>query len=270
MMRALRRMILLTGLLAVAPFLCAHEFWMLPASSRLPAGQSVTLSLFVGERFTGVPVAFSPALVANLRQWRADGSTELAARSLAGAASPAISVRLWRPGGYVLALDTHPSFIELPAERFTDYLRQEGLQSVIQARERSGTTATPGRERYRRNVKAIVHAGEGSDSAFAQRTMQRLEIVPASDPPGLAAPAPLAFKIFFEGRPLAGALLKLWHRAPSGLTLLEQVTGIDGRVEFVLPTAGLWMASVVHMVPVEAEPGVDWDSYWGNLTFSIR
>jgi hypothetical protein len=28
------------------------------------------------------------------------------------------------------------------------------------------------------------------------------------------------------------------------------------------------MASVVHMVPVRGDPALDWDSYWGNLTFA--
>lgn len=268
-MRKLPRFVLQAALSLAAPLLPAHEFWMLPASFQLQPGQPARLSLFVGEKFAGVPVAFAPTFVSRFRQWTVAGAGEVPARTQPGSATPAVALRTAAAGTYLFALDTHPNFIELPAERFTEYLRQEGLQQVILAREGAGTTGAAGRERYRRNVKTLVRAGAESDRTYAQRTMQRLEIVPLSDPFRLTPPAQLAFEVFFDDRPLPRALLKLWHRTSTGLTLLERVTGPDGRAEVVLPEAGVWMASVVHMVPLGDTPGVDWDSYWGNLTFAV-
>jgi uncharacterized GH25 family protein len=251
-----------------APALLAHEFWMLPDPPAPAAGQAVQLSLHVGEQFTGVPVAFTPELVAGFRHLRAGARTDVGVRTLPGAARPDVRVPLDRPGTHLLVLDTHPSFIELEAEKFNEYLRQEGLLHVLKARERAGTSAQPGRERYRRNVKALVQVGGASDATFSQRTGQRLEIVPRADPFRLAAPAPLGFEVRFDGRPLRDALLKVWRRSGDSVTEVGAVTDRHGRASFTLPQAGTWMASVVHMVPT-SEPGIDWDSYWGNLTFTL-
>ena len=255
--------------LLAAPALCAHEFWMLPGSFHVPVGQAAPLSLAVGENFAGEPLAFSPALVARLRQITAQGSTELPTRTLPGATSPHIALQLARAGTHLVALDTHPSFIELEAGKFNDYLRLEGLQAVLLAREQAGLAGTPGRERYRRNVKTLVEAGGRSDETFARRTGQRLEIVPGADPFRITAPAPLSFRVLFDGRPLPKALLKVWQRGAGGVTALQAVTDARGAATLALPATGTWMASVVHMVPVRDTPGVDWDSYWGNLTFSL-
>lgn len=251
-----------------APALSAHEFWMLPEPSAPAAGQSVRLSLHVGEQFAGVPVAFTPELVATFRHFTAAGSNDLRMRTLPGATRPEVDVPLARAGSHLLVLDTHPSFIELEAGKFNDYLREEGLQHVLKARERAGTSAQPGRERYRRNVKALVRVGDGSDGTFAVRTKQRLEIVPRTDPFHAVPGAALAFEVNFEGRALPAALLKIWQRSGDGVTQLEAVTDRRGAASFTLPRAGTWMASVVHMVPA-AERGIDWDSYWGNLTFTV-
>jgi hypothetical protein len=242
---------------------------MLPGSFEVPAGQSTSLSLAVGEQFIGVPVAFSSALVAGFWQLTAAGRTELGVRTPASAQSPEVPVRLARAGTHLFALDTHPSFVQLPADKFNDYLRQEGLHRVLRARHEAGTSETPGRERYRRNVKSLIQAGGSSDGTFARRTHQRLEIVPAADPHRMTVPSPLVLQVFFDGRPLSQALVRVWQRHAGVLTKLEAITDGRGRAIVTLPRAGAWMASVVHMVPATGARGIDWESYWGNLTFAV-
>lgn len=248
----------------------AHEFWMLPQSFRLPAGGAATLSLSVGENFKGDPIPFSRPLVAALRHL-ADGSdTDLQGLAPASGSAASIRVSLPRPGTHVIALDTHPSFIELAAKEFNDYLRVEGLVGVLRAREAAGAAATPGRERYRRNVKTIVQAGERSDGTYRRRTGQRLELVPLQDPAKLRAAQPLTLQVWFDNRPLSGALVKLWHGQGPGIELITvaAVSDAQGRVTLPLAREGAWMASVVHMVPATG-CDCDWDSYWGNLTFAV-
>lgn len=247
----------------------AHEFWMLPGSFHADPGDSITLSLAVGEHFSGEPVAFSPPLVARLRRLSAGGSEELHARTAAGASSPAIAVRLPRAGTHLIMIDTHPSEIELPADTFDAYLRQEGLHAVRAARTAAGTAAMPARERYRRNVKTLVQVGGISDPTYARRTGQRLEIVPGADPFRLAAQASLQLQVLFDARPLPRALVKLWQGSGSTALVDEGITDAKGRVQLAVTRPGVWMASVVHMVPAPAGSGFDWDSYWGNLTFAV-
>lgn len=246
----------------------AHEFWMLPDAFALPAGESTRFTLAVGQDFTGEPVPFSAPLVASLRHLSRGADVDL--RLLAPAAGAlALRLRFARAGTHLVALDTHPSAIELPADKFNDYLRQEGLVAVLQARERAGTLDRPGREHYRRNVKTLLRVGGASDDTYGRRTGQRLEIVPLADPSALAPQQPLALQVWFDDRPLPGALVKLWSGSGAQLVALSAVSDAEGRVSFVLPRTGTWMASVVQMVPAPGARDHDWDSYWGNLTFAV-
>lgn len=249
----------------------AHEFWILPHAFRVPVGDAAILSLGVGEDFEGEPIAFSRPLVAGLRRLAQDSETDLRDIAPASGSADRIRVTLPRAGTHVIAMDTHPSLVVLPAEKFNDYLREDGLVGVLRAREAAGATASPGRERFRRNIKTIVHAGARNDGTYMRRTGQRLELVPLQDPASLRPAQRLTLKVWFDDQPLAGALVRLWHaRGPSSeLVKLDAVSDARGEVTLAPTRHGTWMASVVHMVPADAGCDCDWDSYWGNLTFAL-
>ncbi len=248
----------------------AHEFWMLPDRFAPEVGTPVSLTLAVGENFSGEQVGFSRDLVASLRTYSAAGAVDLGPRVAAGAPTGTFTVPMSRTGTQLIAMDSHPSRITLSADKFHAYLREEGLDFIAKAREAAGTATSPGRERYRRNVKVLVQAGTQSDATFARRTGQMLEIVPLSDPHVHVSRRPLAFQVFFDTRPLKGALLKFWNKDYGQVMIVRTVTDADGKVKFTPPWPGTWMASVVHMVPTRDSPEDDWDSYWGNLTFALR
>ncbi|MES2632232.1 MAG: DUF4198 domain-containing protein [Pseudomonadota bacterium] len=248
----------------------AHEFWMLADRFSPAVGTPVSLTLAVGENFSGDQVGFSRELVASLRIYSAAGMADLGARVPAGAATGTFNVPLTRAGTQLIAMDSHPSRITLSADKFHAYLREEGLDFIAKAREASGTATTPGRERYRRNVKVLVQAGAQSDATFARRTGQMLEIVPLADPHVQMSRKPLAFQVYFDSKPLQGALLKFWSKDHGQVTIVRTITDAEGKVQFTPPWPGTWMASVVHMVPARDSQQDDWDSYWGNLTFALR
>ena len=143
-------------------------------------------------------------------------------------------------------------------------------RSVTTSRESSGASALPGRERYRRNIKTLISSTTGRDTTFSKRTGQRLEIVPRQDPATLNAGAALDVTVWFDGRPLKGALVKFWNRSGPELVALSARTDAAGKASMVLSQSGTWMVSVVQMVPAQGTSEFDWDSYWGNLTFEVR
>lgn len=59
------------------------------------------------------------------------------------------------------------------------------------------------------------------------------------------------------------------NQSNSQLTVLRALTDARGCTTCRLPWSGVWMFSVVYMVPATGEPGVDWDSHWGKLTFEL-
>ncbi len=244
----------------------AHEFWMLPSAFQLQRPGRVPVSLWVGEQFEGERVGIHAGLVASLRRHDAAGMAELASAVPDGAIGE-WPVVVPRAGTALISLDSHPSSIVLSADTFHAYLREEGLEHVIRAREAAGTAKSPARERYRRHVKTLVQVGEPREAVHSRRIGQRLEIVALSDPLRLPADGKLEFQVWFDGQPLASALVKLWHRRDGELLTIRARTQADGRVVATLPWPGVWMASVVHMTAAPDTADFDWDSYWGNLTF---
>ena len=266
---AQRRRWLAAALLGLALPAQGHEFWMLPHSFRLEAGASTGLFLSVGERFVGERVGMAQSNVAAFSRIAQGRRIDLLPGLPRSQPVGEWRVELPQPGLHLFALDTRPNEIVLEAAKFHDYLRDEGLEAVIAQRQVTGRAADPGRERYRRHLKSLLLAGPVSDAGWSVRTGQRLELLPLNDPYRLAPGGELGLQVLFEGRPLAGALLKCWHRREGRTELLTGRTDNVGRVSLRLPWAGVWMASVVHMVPVTESQHYDWDSFWGNLSFSL-
>jgi len=246
----------------------AHEFWLQPDRYQVEPGASVSLQLFVGENFSGDLIGIGAPALVRAEHYAARRKTDLSP-VLPPAVAAALPLRLSTAGTHLVALDTHPTTITLASDKFNEYLQMEGLQAVIDARAATGASDSPGRERYRRNIKTLVNVGGTSDGTFSRRSGQRLEIVPLTDPFRLAPGSVMSLQVFFDNAPLRGALVKLWHRGGAKLQIIERRTDSRGRMDAPLPAAGEWMASVVHMTPVRGEPGLDWDSYWGNLTLAV-
>lgn len=261
------------GLLAAAVLaapLPAHEFWLSPEKFSAAPGEAVGVRLQVGVDFSGETQPWTVRRVAALRHGTAAGLTDARALVPAALQLPVLAFPLATPGAHLLACDTNPSRLELSADKFTDYLRDEGLDAIAHLRADTHREAEPSRERYQRCLKTLLLVGEKSDATYATRTGQRLEIVPLSDPLVAHPGARLGFAVFFDGRPLPGALVKAWHRRDAQLHLIKSRTAADGSVRFDLSFAGPWMISVVHMLPLAGDPEIDWHSYWGNLTFALR
>ena len=253
----------------VAPITCAHEFWMLPKSFAVASGGATALTLAVGENAQGDPVAFSAALVVSLRHYSLGQSLDLRGRVPADRALAELPVVLPRAGTHLIALDTNPSQIVLPADKFHAYLHDEGLDFVIKKREAAGTATSPGRERYRRNLKTLLQAGGVSDATYSVRTGQRLEIVPLANPSDPSGAEGLGLQILFDGKPLANALVKAWQKRGGQTLIIRTRTDTQGNAAVTFPWPGAWMLSVVHMVAVTDSEDHDWDSYWANLTFAL-
>lgn len=257
-------------LLALPSPATAHEFWMVPEPFTVAPGGTTQLTMHVGEQFVGDLVPFSTRYVASLRHYANGRATDLEAYVPPGAQLPALRLAMDTSGSHMVAFDSNPSQVTLSADKFHAYLHEEGLDHIIAQRDRAKQTETPGRERFRRHVKTLMRVGDVSDGTYAVRTGQRLEIIPSSDPLAARAGDTLPVQLLFDGKPLAGALVKAWHKRGRQTLIVRVRTDAEGKAVFDLPYAGAWMISVVHMLPATDGKEIDWDSHWGNLTFELR
>ena len=268
--------VLVVSALMAAP-LQAHEFWMVPAVVPLAVGDTARVGLRVGEFFEGDALGFSAAQTVALRAHTAAGAQDLLPLLALRGAVAELPLRLTTAGTTVLTFDSQPNTISLSADRFHAYLHDEGLDFIKAQREANGSAKKPGRERYRRFVKTLLQARgpapTQADLTFGVVVGQQLEVVPLNDPMALEPGGQLGMQVLFEGQPLAGALLKAWHKGggqdKGQTTIIRSITQADGKASVRLPYAGAWMVSVVHMVPAVGVKNIDWDSLWGNLTFAV-
>jgi hypothetical protein len=260
---ASRSALLFAGLIA-AP-LGAHDLWIEPSSFQPPSGAAVALHLRVGEGFAGEPVPRNPQRIERFAVVAPDGA-EIPATGEPGA-DPAGMVLLAAPGLHIAVYRSNQAFIELEAAKFEAYLREEGLEPVIEERRRRGERAAPGRELYSRSVKSLLAVGGagGRDSPLGLP----LELIVESDARALDQGEALAVRLLFRGRPLPGAqVVAMPRESPEGRVVRR--TDAAGRATFPLPRTGPWLVKAVHVVRLDADPRADWESFWASLTFARR
>jgi uncharacterized GH25 family protein len=258
-----------TGFLLVLVWLVpAHEFWMQPDKFRYQKGDVMRVQFMVGEQFIGERWNMQGHRLVRLDHYTVDGLHSLLDRVVPADASYHLELPLSREGTHLLALQSTNAFIELGAEQFNAYLREDGLDDVIRHREKTGTLQAPAREHYQRNAKLLIQAGGKPDPISEKVTGLPFEIVPLSNPFTLPLGSEIKFLLLFEGKPLPYARVKVWNRR-EGRTFVQNIyTEKDGTLTARLGNTGMWMVSAVKMVP-SSEPGVDWQSYWASLVFGI-
>jgi uncharacterized GH25 family protein len=175
-----------------------------------------------------------------------------------------------RPGAYVVTLRSDAAAqSHLSAARFNAYAQEEGLTPALEARAARGLQALDASERYSRQTKALVQVGEGGDPAVVTRPVGLdLEIVPEVSPYASPRPAALPVRVLYEGRPLAGALVKLTDLAHDAAPLEQHRTDGEGRAGFAMPSGGAWMMDVVWTKPLTDE-GVDFETVFSSLSFGF-
>jgi len=181
---------------------------------------------------------------------------------------PAGTVVISSPGVSVLGYRSSNSFVSLPPQKFEDYLREEGLERIVEERARRGESQLPSRELFSRCAKAIVSSDPKGGSGFDRVLGFTLELVPEKNPYALRPGEELPVRLLFEGKALEGSLVAALPDAQPAERLAQR-TDASGRVRLRLPRDGPWLVKAVHMIPAAAGSGADWQSLWASLTFEI-
>ncbi len=174
------------------------------------------------------------------------------------------------PGTYVLAFESTHAESTLPSIRFNDYINVEGMTPAIETRAAAKATDQPGREIYSRRAKAIFQVGAPSSKPQPWVTTPvglTLEIVPEKNPYTLAPNEALPVRVFYEGKPLVGALVKLTNLEFDIRPVAMHRSDRDGRASFQVPRTGTWLVNVIWTKPIKGNPKADFDTTFSSLTF---
>lgn len=250
-----------------------HDFWVQPAGYWVTPGVDASFTLQVGHgpfrqrsliplsrilRFEGIGpedtrIDLRPRLQLGGRA--SDGATDFP-----------------RQGTYVLVLQTDTrAYSLLPAIRFNDYLRYEGLTPALDYRERTHRMAMDGSEKYSRQAKALLQVGEpsGPQPQVTKPVGLVLEIVPDVDPYATPRPKTLPVHVLYRGRRLAGALVMLTNLEHDANPVEVHLTDRDGEATFATPPSGEWLLNVLWTEVTPPSSDTDFETTFSSLSFGF-
>jgi len=245
----------------------AHVFWVQPMRYGVAVGDIVKVQLHVGDTFPGDIV---PRDDEKIEKFVVEGPSGEKPAMGRDADSIAAVFRPTQPGTYLIAYRSKPSPVTLEADKFEAYLRDKGLEKIIELRANAGQSSLPGREVFSRSAKAAIRVGDQRSDEVATKDLGfRVEIVPKSNPASLKPGDALALSVMSEGKPLAGALVQARNVEHPGARLVDRADN-KGQLSFTLAHAGVWVIDTVDMFAAPKDSGADWESVWASLSFEIR
>ena len=275
---SMKRLAFLATALGLAGAAQAHEYWLLPDRFAAAPGDEIAVAHIVGTGWPGETLPRDPRRVVRFAIVDRKGERPIEGEP---GVDPAGTVALRTPGIAIAVYRSNPSRVRLEPTLFESYLRDEGLDAVVDFRAAHGESALPGEEMFSRNAKAmVVAASDGASPARLATLSSRdtvllrrplgltLEIVPETDVRQLASGAPFTVRILYRGKPLSGVLVKTF---PQGSVVTESRVRTDaaGRATMTLGKPGVWLINTVHMIDAPAASGVRWESLWSSLVFEL-
>ena len=263
-----KKLIILTVLSVITFLVKAHEFWLEPDRFYNNAGSSAVIRFRIGADFIGEDRELTNDRIVRFESHTAQGVSNLR-QNLRADTTGLFQVALESEGTHLIAMETSPAFIELDGAKFTEYLQEDGLDEILYQRRKDEISGDSASEMYSRHTKLILQAGTKTDDTFKKICGLPLEIIPTKNPATLKKGDPIAFKILFQGKPLFGAKVKVWNRHNHRTSVQNIFSQQDGTIETHVSNPGVWMVSVVKMIP-SPDPQAQYRSYWSTVVFGIR
>lgn len=249
--------------------LLAHDLYLMPDQFQVNPGGTVVFSIQNGDDF---PQATSRVQLQRLRNptlHARSGAPALPEFQMDGVHAVS-TVQTGKAGHLVLTVETESRIEGMKAGEFLDYLKEENLTEIIEAREKQGEASKDAKERYTKFAKTIVRVGEG-DGSFNQPVGLLIEFVPEKDPLSLKSGEALPIRLLFRGAPVPGVQVIGARTQSSGPATIAPAgrTDADGRISIPAGAPAKWRLHAIYMERTK-EPTAEWESFWATLTFETR
>ena len=253
--------------LALPASVQAHAFWLQPDDYQIEVGADVAFDFRVGDGADADSWGLYWERVVSLRSYRQGGVVDhqIAITPTTETEQGGARFALDTPGTHIVAFESQSSFSDLEASCFNAYLTEEGLTAAAEARRANGQEEANGTELYSRRAKTLVQVGDERTDSVTVPIGQTLEIVPEANPYARGGAGPMPLRVFYRGRPLAGATVHFVDLDTGGDAIKRRTDG-DGRVAFDLGPRGRWLFDVVWATPSPNDDRADFSTIFASLT----
>ena len=249
----------------------AHDFWVEPVSFTPKENQAVAISLRFGVGFKGDTLPYNNGSFNDFSLTSQSGRVDIHSRQ---GSNPAAIIGA-TAGAQLLGYQSMPQFIELDAEKFNEYVEEEGIEYIRAVRERRGESNSSAPEIFIRCAKALIQTGLANREIYREKLGYTLELIPQSDPYQLKKGDELEFELLYLGKPFEGLLLQALSKAdPENVQKVR--TDKNGRAHVAINEPGVWLIKVVLIMPIKGRqqankgvPSAVWQSYWASYVFEL-
>ncbi len=267
-MKRLLSVILAIAMLSASSM--AHEYWFEPANFFAQVNEKIDLKLFLGE---GLKVEeerpFEAAKIVSFRQYF--GEVGFDSKNNVDKSMPFYSYTSGSDGNHMFALERNWSYITLEPDKFDEYLREDGMEYIIEERAKLGESQKPGRERYSRFIKTLLQIGDKRDNIYKKKTGLKLDITPLENPYSKKVGDMLSFQVTFDGKAIANRTIFADNRDNNVLSKQKLTTDAKGKAKIKLDHGGVWLVRLVFMQRCKTDCGeADWESFWGAFSFGVK
>lgn len=250
----------------------AHEMWIEPVNFSLKVGDEIRANEMVGKDFKGNKYAYLDSSFEKLNITLNDKTRVI--RSRLGDL-PAIQETSLKEGLYIITAETTPSdLIYGKPEKFTRFIKENGLDWAFDAHKKRGLPEKDFKEIFRRNPKALIKVGhgKGQDKALGLPLEWVVETNPYTTKGNIRA------QLLWQGNPAADMHVNVFNRPKrtadnSVLVKTMLRTDANGWVEIPRANGGLFLINSVKLIQPDEQTikktGAVWESVWGSLTYEI-
>lgn len=243
----------------------AHEYWIAPSKYIVRSLEPFSFNCYVGEDFK--PEVWARREDRTLKVTRFHQSEQLnITPAFIATDSVNIPMSLKESGNYLFAIATKPSYIEMEAKAFNEYLMEDGMVDILNYRVANKSDGKKSREYYQRCAKSLVQVAGKNDDSYRLNTGMVLEIIPQSNPYESNNQLEVYFE--FKGKPLINYQVRTWCKKDGKLKSKSfYKTNEKGYAILPVTDSGEWMISLVKMELSSLNDKADYESYWGSYTF---
>ncbi len=246
----------------------SQELWLQPRKFKYALNEEMNVAFLVGENFEGEPWDLKKNKIEKLELSHLAKTVD-SRLQVKPDAKETLKYKFAEEGTYLLSMQSSAAYVEMDAEKFNDYLKDDGLENIIDIRTKTNTLNKASKEFYSHYVKLLVQAGSKTDDSFKKKIGMRIEIIPKQNPYLLKSGDYLQCLVLFDGKPSAHQMVKVWNKIGNTTFQQNNYTENDGTLKFPISSKGPWMVSTVIMIPSE-KPGADWQSFWSSLVFGVE
>ncbi len=262
----------LLGFLVVARPAVAHEFWLDALDYTLDVGQELQVDIRVGQDFKGNKYSFNPNQFYDFSATDMDGKAPIDGRI---GDQPAVAMTPANEGLLVLNHFSTTQLLTYDDDgKFESFIRNKGLDWVLQEHVARGLPAFGFGEGYTRFAKSLISVGEGAGRDA--HTGMPFELVALQNPYTDDISNGLPVRLFWGADGIADIQIDIFRRPLDGSEVVKThvLTDKTGLAFIPITSGDIYMLNAVHMIIPSDEDtertGAVWHSLWASMTFKAE